>query len=247
MKTLNWMKKAFTLIELLVVIAIIAILMTILLPALKNAKEKTKSIACLNNLKQIGLGFHQYVNDNDGFFPYELWYPTASPAPDYTRWYDMIAEYVGYKSDSGPPVFHCPAASARSDVGDSSYPAYKCRGYGMSGGFSTSFLWAGAEQFYRMSRVRQPSHLAMVLPIYELYNNIPTEGKIGSGGKQTISFSGFDAKYSYRHPGSTGNVCFCDGGAANKKRKTFLCWNGQTYYWLENTTFGWWNNAPYPW
>ncbi|MFG0247316.1 MAG: type II secretion system protein [Phycisphaeraceae bacterium JB051] len=65
---MNTRTKAFTLIELLVVISIIALLISILLPALSKAREAAKKVSCLAQVRQIGTFVHIYANDNDSWF-----------------------------------------------------------------------------------------------------------------------------------------------------------------------------------
>jgi len=65
----NTQASAFTLIELLTVIAILAVILAILFPALGAASRRTKTIRCMNNLKNLGMSWFIYANDNKGFLP----------------------------------------------------------------------------------------------------------------------------------------------------------------------------------
>ena len=100
---------SFTLVELLVVIAIIAILAALLMPSLKSARDRAKSISCVNNLRQVGIALMLYINDNNGaLIPYAT-YPNNSDL-----WFNVLDLQMGGKGKhpdqpDRPAWQQCPA------------------------------------------------------------------------------------------------------------------------------------------
>ncbi len=130
-------RSGFTLIELLVVIAIIAILVSLLLPAVQQARESARQIQCRSNMKQLGLALHGF-HETNGSFPASGWTTVGpgNPAGKFVGWRPLILPYIEQENlrqlydfeknwweGTNPtaagvsvPVFQCPSTPSRSPL-----------------------------------------------------------------------------------------------------------------------------------
>jgi prepilin-type N-terminal cleavage/methylation domain-containing protein/prepilin-type processing-associated H-X9-DG protein len=220
--------RAFTLIELLVVLAILALLMSIIIPSLAQAKQRGQKVVCLSQLRQCGIAASIYVQNNDGYYPLAR---QKIVAPDYSFIKTMCWDFTTIKElvdgsyrdryepgllwDTGDPmqIQQCPGYKGSSNAGGEPYTGYN---------YNTSYIGHGSgesiKQSTRAMDVRSPSRTALFGDgQYEAGAN-----KFMRSPWQNPGDASFAERYAgtqgFRHCGQT-NIAFCDGSVDSQKER----------------------------
>lgn len=225
------MKQRFTLIELLVVIAIIAILAAILLPALNAAREKSKDMKCLNNLKAIGSFMQMYCSDFSGYFPVKAT-EAANGVRTHEFWTDLLyrnyvqpgaksGNWFGFGTDNPAPrgVFGCPSqplAAGRLEFNN----------YGIN-----IFIYNNAASPYnpfKAEKIQYPSR-QMIVGDCQYYT--------GCTDARAVQLDDPVTRIAKRHKGRSVNFLFVDGHVKNGTRQE--CMVAETSYWIKPYSTFW--------
>lgn len=205
--------KAFTLIELLVVIAIIAILASMLLPSLKNARDTAKKTSCMSNLKQLMLGTINYTTDFNGWTP-AMWYPVSCRPWSAVLWGNgytpVIKKTSGANTVSNAELYYCPINPP------SEYDLARQMGVGGVIWMSYGWRWSNTTNgFFNLVKINNPSSEWLIGDsVWTGSDQVSGSDTIWRTDGQFYVIKGvgsaYDGKFQLRH-GKMANASFLDG------------------------------------